>query len=241
MKITVIFVVAFLLVSCSPGFPIGAGDLNAVTPDGNSSPTQSPIIAPTTVPATVTSTPAQQFPLPSYDSITLHQLVRDITFPLTITMLGDWGYRCQIISTESVIVNLNDRYKIGGILYCAGVDGVKRIPASIYDGQVNKTYVWSGGIISSPTEGMMDKVGLIHLMSMVDPQARIPLEGQIVSMEVGFTNQSNRGVVDVQNFGPTIEAYYGTEAVLEEWATTGVWPDEYDWFFPNSLGFIKDP
>ena len=54
MKITVVFVVAFLLVSCSPGFPIGAGDLNAVTPDGNSSPTQSPIIAPTTVPATET-------------------------------------------------------------------------------------------------------------------------------------------------------------------------------------------
>lgn len=54
-KITIVFVVAFLLVSCSPGFPIGAGDLNAVTLDGTSSPTQSPILAPTTVPVTETT------------------------------------------------------------------------------------------------------------------------------------------------------------------------------------------
>lgn len=154
--------------------------------------------------------------------------------------LGDYNYDCTVTGTSFDIEEIAPGIEATGFLICGG----QRVPAGIYDRNTNTLYYWGLNPIKNPT--ITDHLGergverFVTFFGFGETYLDCnKLTGANLSLSIGLPNARNGAVFDVQNIGQFADEYYGSQAAIDAWANTGVFPDGQDILYPVSLGVVK--
>ncbi|PKN99707.1 MAG: hypothetical protein CVU42_06890 [Chloroflexi bacterium HGW-Chloroflexi-4] len=222
MKKAILFIVVTSLLLTSCYSPIPPETTLSNTPHPSHTPTQK------TVP-TVTSTPTSTI---TKTVTPWTQLERD--------SIGDYIYRCTITDFSFAIIEILPGIEAQGFLLC----GDYQIPVGIYDKNENKLFYWGLNPVQDPT--ILDHLGerafeyFVSIFGLgktyLDSKNVI---GKELSMSINIPNSVNKRVFDTQNFGKYAGDYWVNQDNVDNFAVTGILPNEENILYPISLGLVK--
>lgn len=235
--IALLILAAMLLGACAP--PAGA-TFETETPTAAASTIATATEMPDDVPTmAATEAPATPEPTVEMDPTQEQQAPTNWERP-PVDNLGNYNYDCTITGVSNEIIEMMPGIDGAGFLIC---DGYK-IPTYIHDRNTNTLYAWGLNPIHDP-QGL-DKLGergvgrFMRIFGFGGTYAdAAKLNGVRLSLSIGLPNASNGAVFDVQNMGQFADEYYGSQAAIDAWATTGIPPEGNGILYPISLGVIK--
>lgn len=154
--------------------------------------------------------------------------------------IGDYTYRCTITDFSFEIIEILPGMEAQGFLLC----GDYQIPVGIYDKNKNQLFYWGLNPVQDPT--ILDHLGERALGRFVSVfglgETHLDSKnviGKELSMSINIPNSVNKRVFDTQNFGKYAGDYWVNQDNVDNFAVTGIHPNEENILYPISLGLVK--